>query len=146
MKKWMQVAEAAEVMKVSERTLHSYIKAGKVETKKEHGKRLILVEVPDAETEASQEESEATEVLQEESESTDEAYLQLMKEKDARITDLQMQVQQLTEQADRLTQLLAMEQKNVGQLTEQNQLLLEDQRQPKPSLWQRLTQRKQQMA
>ena len=79
----------------------------------------------------------------------------VVKERDARIKQLECQVQQLEKQLgnqaeqfekqverqenhiERLEQLLALEQKNVSTLAEQNQLLLEDTRR-KPSLWQRL--------
>lgn len=54
----------------------------------------------------------------------------LLAEKDARI-------QQLEEQVDRLTQLLAMTQKTASELTGQNQLLLEDLR-PKRRWYHRL--------
>ena len=44
----------------------------------------------------------------------------------------------LTEQIDHLTQLLAVSQKSIQQLTEQNQFLLEDTRQQKSSWWKRV--------
>ncbi len=136
MKKWMQVFEAAEALKVSERTIHTRIKSGKVETKKEHGKRLVFVEVPDEETEASPEESERT----------NEVYERLLQEKEARIIDLQEQVNQLSRHTVTLQMELSEQSKRhdtiVMQMTQQldrTHLQLEDFRnRQKQSWWSRL--------
>ena len=48
------------------------------------------------------------------------------------------QVRDLQKSLDQSQQLLAMQQKTIDRLTEQNQLLLETTQQKKPSFWQRL--------
>ena len=145
MKKRMQVWQAAEVLKVSERTIRTHIKSGKLESEKEHGKRWVWVEIPDAEME------EAEKVA-----TNDETLMNLLKEKDARISDLQAQISEkdqqllrrddqtdsLTRQIDHLTQLLAVQSKTAATLAEQLDAIkqLEDLRK-RPSLWQKLFRR-----
>ena len=152
MKKRMQVWQAAEVLKVSERTIRTHIKSGKLESEKEHGKRWVWVEIPDAEMEELAVFSEETEGAV----ANDETIMNLLKEKDARISDLQAQIsekdQQLlrrdeqtdsfTRQIDHLTQLLAVQSKTAATLAEQLDAIkqLEDLRK-RPSLWQKLFRR-----
>jgi len=117
MKEWLTITEAVKVMNVSERALRYRISRGTIESKKEDGKRVVLVEVPKTMHET------APEALQEKTE---------------RIADLQQQVENLQDHVDKLTQLLAVGQKSIQQLTEQNQFLLEDTRQKKLSFWKRI--------
>ncbi len=155
MKKRMQVWQAAEVLKVSERTIRTHIKSGKLESEKEHGKRWVWVEIPDAEMEELAVFSEETEEV-EKMAANDEPLMNLLKEKDARISDLQAQIsekdQQLlrrdeqtdsfTRQIDHLTQLLAVQSKTAATLADQLDAIkqLEDLRK-RPSLWQKLFRR-----
>ena len=149
MKERMQVWQAAEVLKVSERTVRTHIKSGKLESEKEHGKRWVWVEIPDAEMEELVIVSEETE----EATANDEAIMNLLKEKDARISDLQAQISEkdqqllrrddqtdsLTRQIDHLTQLLAVQSKTTAVLADQLDATkqLEDLRK-RPSLWRKL--------
>ncbi len=148
MKRWLTAPDAAEKLGISVRALYYRMKKGQIETKIEDGNRLILIDVPETSGNVS---SNVQEDLQE----TDETFLELLDEKDARIKQLERQVQQLEKQLgnqaeqsekqverqenhiERLEQLLALEQKNVSTLAEQNQHRLEDTRH-KSSLWQRL--------
>ena len=62
---------------------------------------------------------------------------QLLDEKDARISDLLTQNDDMRQQINELHQLLAIAQKNVDRVTEQNRFLLEDLR-PKQHWYHRL--------
>ncbi len=107
---WVTVREAIDMLGMSEQTIHRYVAKGKLKSILENGCRLVYVK-------------------QHDNDMLPDTFL-LFKEKDARI-------QQLEEQIDRLMQLLALSQKNTAGLTEQNQLLLEDLR-PKQRWYHRL--------
>jgi len=47
--KWFTMSEACQVKGVTDRTLRRWIKDGKVETKKENGKRFVLLDMADTE-------------------------------------------------------------------------------------------------
>lgn len=121
MAKWISIAEATQVLGISERSLRYRIAKATIESKLENGKRLVHVEqdtMPHENLNA------------------------ILHEKDCRIADLQQQVDNLQEQlgrrdetVDHLTQLVAIAQKNVLVLTERFQAI-EDMR--KRSFWQRL--------
>ena len=98
---WVTVKEAVGILSMSERTIRRYIAEGKLKSRLENGRRLVYVNQHDNGM----------------SSDIPSDFALLLKEKDARI-------QQLEEQIDRLTQLLAMTQKTASELTEQNQLLL----------------------
>jgi hypothetical protein len=117
MKEWLPISEAASKLGVSDRGLYYRIEKGKVESKVEDGKRFVLI---DASENISEQPSEAT----------SEVFQKLIEEKDARIVEL-------ADQLEKVTSLLALSEKNVGVLSEQNQFLLED-NYHKPSFWQRL--------
>ena len=117
MKKWLPISEAASKLEISDRALYYRIEKGKVESKIEDGNRFVRVDVSENISESA-------------SETVSEAFQKLFEEKDARI-------QQLESQVEKLFSLLAISEKNVANLSNQNQLLLEDTRR-KPSLWQRL--------
>ena len=62
----------------------------------------------------------------------------LLEGKDMQITSLTHQNESLSQQLDRLSQLLLISHKSIQDLTSQNQLLIETTQQKKPSFWQRL--------
>ena len=111
---WVTVKEAVGILGMSERTIRRYVAEGKLLSRLEDGRRLVCVNRHDN--------GMPPDILTN--------FDLLLQEKDARI-------QQLEEQVDRLTQLLAMAQKTADGLTEQNQLLLEDLR-PKQRWYHRL--------
>ena len=115
MKKWLPISEAASKLGISDRALYYRIEKGKVESKIEDGNRFVRVDVSENVSESA-------------SETVSEAFQKLFEEKDARI-------QQLESQVEKLFSLLAISEKNVANLSNQNQLLLEDKR--KTSFWQR---------
>jgi len=153
MEKWMSVSEAAVSLGISERAVYARIKKGKVTSKMEDGNRLVLMDCQASSVLPSE---STTENASEESQTVTEALQKLQQEKEARISDLQSQVNQqfqhmnhqseqihqLTQQLDHMAQLVALAQKSIQQLTEQNQFLLSDQRQPKRSFWKRLARQK----
>ena len=132
--KWVSVADATQLIGISERSLRYRISKGTIESKLENGKRLVCVEFDDT----SHENPHAT---------LHENTHEILHEKDGRIADLQSQVADLQEQLarrdeqiDHFQQIVAMSQKNIAALTEQlsdSRQLIEDMRQRK-TVWQRL--------
>jgi gas vesicle protein len=142
MKTWLPISEAASKLGISDRALYYRIEKGKVESKVEAGNRFVRVEISENPSENTSE--AVSETVAEAFEAVSESFQKLIEEKDARIGQLTNQVEHLQKQAsqqethiERLEQLLALEQKNVHTLAEQNQLLLADSRK-KPSWWQRI--------
>lgn len=118
MKEWLPISEAASKLGISDRALYYRIKKGKVESRTENGNRFVLMDI-----DPSKNASEGV------SETTSEVTQKLFEEKDARIRLLE-------DQLEKITSLLALSEKNVSALSDQNHLLLEDTRQ-QPSFWQR---------
>ena len=138
MKKWVTVPQAAEILNVTERTIHSRIKAHKIETRKEDGNRFVYVEVPEPDDQALHEENGS---LHETSPRVPQPFLNLLQEKDGRIGDLQDQVEKKDEQINHLQQLLAMKEQNLaafGERLDHAQLQLQSlQAENGKSWWQR---------
>ena len=108
MDKWMTINDAAETLGVTVRTIQRRVQQGKMRVREENGQRLVGVELRQ-----------------------DDDYLyaqQLLDEKDARISDLLKQNDDLRQQITELHQLVAIAQKTADRLAEHNQLLLEDMR------------------
>ena len=135
--KWVSVAEAPQLIGISERSLRYRISKGTIESKLENGKRLVCVELDDT----SHEKPHAK---------LHENTHEILHEKDERIAGLQSQVADLQEQLsrrdeqiDHLTQVVAMSQKNVAALTEQldtSRQMIEDMREQR-SWWKRIFRR-----
>ena len=121
MEEWVTIQEAVDRLGMSERTLRRHIANKKIKSCLDNGRRLVCV------TEDDNEVSDDMSVDMQ----------QILDEKDSRIEQLVKQNEQLEIQVDRLTQLLAMAHKSIQQLTDQNQLLLEDHRQ-KLSWWRKM--------
>ncbi len=114
---WFTVKEAVGILGMSERTIRRYVAEGKLLSRLENGRRLVYVKGHDNGMPPD----------------TPNNFDLLFQEQAARIQQLQEQVEQLKEQLSEkdeqiseLHQLLAISQKNVDRVTEQNQLLLED--------------------
>ena len=117
MDKWMTINDAAETLGVTVRTIQRRIQQGKMQFREENEVRLVCVS------------------MRQDGDMIDAQ--QLLDEKDARISDLLTQNDDLRHQVSELHQLLAISQKNINLITEQNQLLLEDLR-PKQRWYHRL--------
>jgi excisionase family DNA binding protein len=113
----MTINDAAETLGVTVRTIQRRVQQGKMQAREENGMRLVCVS------------------LRRDDDMVDAQ--QLLDEKDARISDLLKQNDDLRHQVSELHQLLAISQKNINQISEQNQLLLEDLR-PKQRWYHRL--------
>jgi len=113
----MTINDAAETLGVTVRTIQRRMQQGKMQAREENGVRLVCVRLRQG--------GDMVDVQQ------------LIDEKDARISDLLKQNDDLRHQVAELHQLLAIFQKNINQITEQNQLLLEDLR-PKQRWYHRL--------
>ncbi len=120
----MTVEEYAEEYGLNPETVRRYIRSGKIQARRVG--RRYEIEMDDTNYNSY--------------DSTDHNILQLIVEKDARIEQFERQSGQLEQQNNRLTQLLAMEQQNVGTLSQQldrAHLQLEDMRQRR-TVWQRI--------
>lgn len=119
----MNTQQAARHYQVSERTILRWIKSDKLKAEQEQGHWCIRLDEQDV----RQNDRQAIEQLQSEI-----AHLrELLSRQDE-------QLARRDEQTDHAQQLLALSQKSIQQLTEQNQLLLEDPRHRKPSVWKRI--------
>lgn len=114
--------EAMEHFGVSEKTIRRWIKQGKLMGEKRDGRWQLFVTGHDDRTPRQNDHPSGRTLPLE----------RMIEEKDARIEQLQAQLQRKDEQIDHLQQLLAVAQKNLATIAEQNQLLLEDIR---PRAW-----------
>lgn len=117
MDKWMTINDAATTLGVTVRTVQRRVQRGKMRAREENGVRLVCVS------------------LRHDGDMVD--IQQLIDEKNARISDLLKQNDDLRHQVVELHQLLAIAQRNIDRATEQNQFLLEDLR-PKRRWYHRL--------
>lgn len=115
--KWLTVAEAGHALGIAERTLRRRITEGKIESKLENNRRLVLVDVLEK---AEQEEAQS-----DMPEGTRELVEQLKQENEY----LREELRQTRERSDTI----------ILRLTQQNQLMLEDKT---SSWWQRWFKRK----
>lgn len=118
----MTIKEAVQFTGKSEKTIRNYIKEGKLVSRKINGKYDIK-------------ESELKRVFGNGKFNGNLPELITIIQK--QLEEKEHQLQEKDTQIAELHQLLAIAQKNINQITEQNQLLLEDMRKPKP-LWQRV--------
>jgi len=114
----MTTAEYAEMHGLNIETVRRYIRSGKLRAVRE-GRNYYIIE------------DDNSLLIDDEI----QQLTRLLEEKDARIVDLQAQTErqdnllkEQVEQIAELHQLLAVSQKNIAQLTEQNHFLLEDMR------------------
>jgi peptidoglycan hydrolase CwlO-like protein len=84
MQKWLTVPEACQALGMSERTLRRHLKDEKYQSKLEDGRRFVLIELPDIDV------SDDTQ--------------KLLAEKDARISELQNEVEYLRQKLDETEQ------------------------------------------
>jgi hypothetical protein len=112
MAKWIPVRKAAQIRKCSERNIYLLIKKGVLQSKKEGGHLLILMDIQEEDSESGLKVSEMISILQKQ-----------LEEKDKQIENLQKQLEDSGERHDTI----------VLQLTrqlEQSQLLLEHHKEP----------------
>lgn len=117
MSEWVPVSKAAQIRKCSERTIYNLTKKGVLQSKKEGGRLLVLMDVPEDTSEVDPKFSEVLSVLQAQ-----------LEEKDKQIDNLQKQLEDASHRHDTI----------VLQLTrqmEQSQKLLEYQSEPFYRRW-----------
>lgn len=117
MDKWMTINDAATTLGVTVRTVQRRVQQGKMRAREENGVRLVCVSL--------RHDGDMVDVQQ------------LIDEKNGRISDLLKQNDDLRHQVAELHQLLAIAQRNIDRVSEQNQFLLEDLR-PKRRWYHRL--------
>lgn len=131
---WVTIKEAIDYLGMSERTIRRHVAEGKITSRLENGRRLLYVgnhvKNANGHDDSANEHANGNQFSQHADDMPTMPLDLLLQEKDARI-------QQLEEQVERLSQLLAMAQKTADRLAEQNQLLLEDKR-PKRRWYHRL--------
>lgn len=91
MQHWLTVAEAGHVLDMAERTLRRHIQEGKIESKLDNGRRMVLVEVAEADMPGDM--PALVRQLQQENESL----RQQLEEKDKQIEKLQEQLERANE-------------------------------------------------
>ena len=114
----LTIQDAMKHFNVSERTIRRWIKQGKVDAEKIGGRYFIDVDLKDSMADDRTPDKAAL-IGQLQAEN---AHLR------DQLTEKDNQLIRRDEQTDHLQQLLAVSQKSIGQLTEQNQFLLEDTR------------------
>ena len=161
MSDWISVSQAVAHYKVSEKTLYNRIKKNKIHSKMEHGRRWIYIG-PNNSSEPTvknyNKSSESTVKTNnngsESTEPVNKSALEVehLKEKikliesqissyEEQIVGNKNQVDELLKQQDQAQQIMAMQQKTIDKLTEQNQLLLEssqEKEEKKVGFWGRL--------
>ena len=161
MSDWISVSQAVAHYKVSEKTLYNRIKKNKIHSKMEHGRRWIYIgpnnsSEPTVETNGKSSKStvKTNNNGSESTEPVNKSALEVehLKEKikliesqissyEEQIVGNKNQVDELLKQQDQAQQIMAMQQKTIDKLTEQNQLLLETSREKeekKVGFWGRL--------
>ena len=125
----LTIQDAMKHFNVSERTIRRWIKQGKVNAEKIGGRYFIDVDLKDSMTDDRTPDKAAL-IGQLQAEN---AHLR------DQLTEKDNQLIRRDEQTDHLQQLLAVSQKSIQQLTEQNQFLLEDTR--RRTWWKRIFRR-----
>ena len=111
MAKQMSIQDAAKHFNVSDRTIRRWIKSGRLYAQLINGKYCVDIELTNHLT----------------SDLTDDN-VELVDQLRSEVERMAKLLERKDEQTDHLQQLLAVSQKSIGQLTEQNQFLLEDTR------------------
>lgn len=149
MTRQLSLQDAAQHFNVSERTIRRRIKQGTLKADLLDGRYLVCVDSdmtldkPDVNVLSCQLERADFEVQhltkQVEEKTNQILYFQaLLTEKDKQLARRDDQMESLTDALNHAHQLVAISQKSIQQLTEQNQLLLEDQRHRKLPVWKRV--------
>lgn len=128
----MTTAEAANHYNVSERTIRRWINNNKLTAEWNSGQWFIINngnpnDRPNDRRTSGHSDRQSDDRLSE----------QLQSQLQSEVKHLREQLDRRDEQVDHLQKLLAISQQSIQQLTQQNQLLLEDVRQPKTGFWQR---------
>ena len=159
MSDWISVSQAVAHYKVSEKTLYNRIKKNKIHSKMEHGRRWIYIGPNNSSEPTVKNHNKSSESTvktnsngSESTEPVNKSALEVehLKEKikliesqissyEEQIVGNKNQVDELLKQQDQAQQIMAMQQKTIDKLTEQNQLLLEaNQEEKKVGFWGRL--------
>jgi len=89
MNQWVTVKEAADILETTERTIYRQMKSGKISSRLENDRRLVAINCHDAVLTPEERHSEQIEHLE-----------RLLSEKDARIEQLENQLEHLTQLKD----------------------------------------------
>jgi len=123
---YITVAEAARKLGISDRAVRQWIAAGKLEAER-NGRSWRILASSLGNGSASEVDFPITAQMQSEID-----YLR------SELSAFSRHIESLTQSLDHAHQLVALSQKSIQQLTDQNQLLLLDQRRRKPSVWKRI--------
>jgi len=123
--KWLTVADAGHALGMAERTLRRHISEGKIKSKMENGRRLVLVEEAESDMPKDMPMAEA---LLERIQTENEHIKQQLSEKDKQIEKLQGQLEATTERHDMIVMQLTRQ-------LEQSQRLLEFHKEPWYRRW-----------
>ena len=145
----LTIPETAEALNISIKTVRRWVDNGKLKAEKVKGKWIVNISNPDDITDVPSDHNGQVDQTDVQSDPSNNQETQLPDQTALieifrnQIHDLKSEIEQKNKQLDQrgkeiqeLHQIVAMQQKSLDKLTEQNQLLLEDTRR-KPSLWQR---------
>lgn len=135
----MTITEAAQNVNRSRQTIYNYVKSGKLKAKRNgKGYEIDLEDLQEAFDMSNEASKSVNEVSSDPSKvDTSNSASNEVSNFDKYIDTLLRQLEEKDKQIQELHQIVAMQQKSIQQLTEQNQLLLEDRRK-KPPFWKRL--------
>lgn len=131
----MTTAEAAQHFNVSERTIRRWIQSGKLVAFGTNGQRFVRLDIRTTECPNDRQMDNSVSI---QLESENKHLRDQLQRADSEIQHLREQLVRRDEQIDHGQQLLAISQKSIQQLTEQNRLLLDDQRHRKMPLLKRI--------
>lgn len=121
----VSISDASNILGVSDKTIRRWIESGKLTAEKNNGRWMVDVDdQDDVQVVYPNIQVELIETLKGQ-----------VEDLKSEIEQKNQQIERQGEQIDHMTQLLAVSQRSIVQLTEQNQLLLEDNR--KKPFWRR---------
>jgi len=112
----VSISDASNILGVSTKTIRRWIENGKLKAEKENGRWMVDIDdQDDVQVVYPNVQVELIETLK-----------QQIEDLKLEIETKNQQIERQGEQIDHMTQLLAVAQKSIQQITEQNQLMLED--------------------
>ena len=138
------VKEYANLKKLGVTTVYRHIKAGKLKAEKEEDNTYVIINENQTKTDENQNGFQSVTNIETQQKIIDQLKSEveyLRKHLNEQTNEKDHQMKELLKQQDQAQQIIAMQQKNLDRLTEQNQLLLEatqEKEEKKVGFWGRL--------
>ena len=138
------VKEYANLKKLGVTTVYRHIKAGKLKAEKEEDNTYVIINENQTKTDKNQNGFQSVTNIETQQKIIDQLKSEveyLRKHLNEQTNEKDHQMKELLKQQDQAQQIIAMQQKNLDRLTEQNQLLLEatqEKEEKKVGFWGRL--------